>query len=100
MLQKPVKVSFHASVQSGTPSQYLHVPLPFNGVSVIKYFKASGEIYTWGHNGYSQLGNGNTNQGLIPSLVTSGLQNKKVIQVACGSHHSLALTDDGEVGKI
>ena len=56
----------------------------------------SGEVYTWGHNGYSQLGNGNTNQGLIPSL-TSGLQMKKVIQVSCGSHHSLALTDDGEV---
>lgn len=60
---------------------------------------ASGEVYTWGHNGYSQLGSGNTNQGLIPSLVSSisGLQAKKIIQVACGSHHSLALTDDGEV---
>ncbi|KAJ7392624.1 RCC1 and BTB domain-containing protein 1 [Desmophyllum pertusum] len=57
----------------------------------------TGEVYTWGHNGYSQLGNGNTNQGLIPSLITSGLQMKKVIQVACGSHHSLALTNDGEV---
>lgn len=32
--------------------------------------------------------------------MTSGLQMKKVIQVACGSHHSLALTDDGEVGEI
>ena len=60
----------------------------------------SGEVYTWGHNGYSQLGNGNTNQGLIPSLVTSGFPTKKVIQVACGSHHSLALTDDGEVDLV
>ena len=54
-------------------------------------------MYTWGHNGYSQLGNGNSNQGLIPSPLTSALQMKKVVQVACGSHHSLSLTDDGEV---
>ena len=54
-------------------------------------------MYTWGHNGYSQLGNGNSNQGLIPSPLTSVLQMKKVVQVACGSHHSLSLTDDGEV---
>lgn len=57
----------------------------------------AGEVFTWGHNGYSQLGNGNTNQGLIPSPVTSGLHTKKVFQVACGSHHSLALTVEGEV---
>lgn len=68
-------------------------------VLFIVWVQASGEVYTWGHNGYSQLGSGNTNQGLIPSLVSSisGLQAKKIIQVACGSHHSLALTDDGEV---
>ena len=40
---------------------------------------------------------GNSNQGLIPSPLTSALQMKKVVQVACGSHHSLSLTDDGEV---
>ena len=54
-------------------------------------------MYTWGHNGYSQLGNGNSNQGLIPSPLTSALQLKQVVQVACGSHHSLSLTGDGEV---
>ncbi|KAI4897359.1 hypothetical protein NFI96_017345 [Prochilodus magdalenae] len=55
-----------------------------------------GELYAWGHNGYSQLGNGTTNQGVSPVLVSSNLQNKRVIEVACGSHHSLALTHDGE----
>uniref|UniRef100_A0A8C1B1A9 Regulator of chromosome condensation (RCC1) and BTB (POZ) domain containing protein 1 n=1 Tax=Cyprinus carpio carpio TaxID=630221 RepID=A0A8C1B1A9_CYPCA len=56
-----------------------------------------GELYAWGHNGYSQLGNGTTNQGVSPILVTTNLQNKKVTEVACGSHHSLALTHEGEV---
>ncbi|XP_028278663.1 RCC1 and BTB domain-containing protein 1 isoform X3 [Parambassis ranga] len=56
-----------------------------------------GQMFAWGHNGYSQLGNGNTNQGLAPTLITATLHNKKVTEVACGSHHSMALTHDGEV---
>uniref|UniRef100_A0A3B3SNV1 Regulator of chromosome condensation (RCC1) and BTB (POZ) domain containing protein 1 n=1 Tax=Paramormyrops kingsleyae TaxID=1676925 RepID=A0A3B3SNV1_9TELE len=58
---------------------------------------AGGELFAWGHNGYSQLGNGTTNQGLSPILVTSNLASKEVTEVACGSHHSMALTSDGEV---
>ncbi|TSK17915.1 RCC1 and BTB domain-containing protein 1 [Bagarius yarrelli] len=56
-----------------------------------------GQLYGWGHNGYSQLGNGTTNLEMSPVLVSTNLQNKRVIQVACGSHHSVALTHDGEV---
>ncbi|XP_064832404.1 RCC1 and BTB domain-containing protein 1-like isoform X6 [Oncorhynchus masou masou] len=56
-----------------------------------------GELFAWGHNGYSQLGNGTTNQGVAPVLVSAGLLNKRVTEVACGSHHSLALTNTGEV---
>ncbi|CAL9698480.1 unnamed protein product [Knipowitschia caucasica] len=56
-----------------------------------------GHLYSWGHNGYCQLGNGTTTQGLSPALVTGNLSNKHVVQVSCGSHHSLALTHDGEV---
>ncbi|KAM3861697.1 RCC1 and BTB domain-containing protein 1-like isoform 2-T2 [Diretmus argenteus] len=56
-----------------------------------------GELFAWGHNSYSQLGNGSTNQGVAPVLVSTNLLNKKVTEVACGSHHSMALTDSGEV---
>ncbi|XP_006000619.1 RCC1 and BTB domain-containing protein 1 isoform X1 [Latimeria chalumnae] len=56
-----------------------------------------GDLYAWGHNGYSQLGNGTTNQGLTPVQISANLIMKKVTEVACGSHHSLALTSDGEV---
>uniref|UniRef100_A0A8C5LXT2 BTB domain-containing protein n=1 Tax=Leptobrachium leishanense TaxID=445787 RepID=A0A8C5LXT2_9ANUR len=56
-----------------------------------------GEVYAWGHNGYSQLGNGNTVQGASPMPVSVELMSKKVMQVACGSHHSMALTSEGEV---
>uniref|UniRef100_A0A672IJ87 RCC1 and BTB domain-containing protein 2-like n=1 Tax=Salarias fasciatus TaxID=181472 RepID=A0A672IJ87_SALFA len=58
---------------------------------------AEGEVFAWGHNGYSQLGNGTTNHGLTPALVSTNLLNKRVTEVACGSHHTIALTTDGEV---
>ncbi|KAM9812971.1 RCC1 and BTB domain-containing protein 2-like [Syngnathus typhle] len=58
---------------------------------------SDGEVYAWGHNGYSQLGNGTVNNGLTPALVCTNLKNKKVIEVACGSHHTIALTTEGEV---
>ncbi|KAJ8310354.1 hypothetical protein KUTeg_012219 [Tegillarca granosa] len=58
---------------------------------------ANGEVYSWGHNGYCQLGNGGSSQGLSPTLISTNLQGRKVVKVACGSHHSMALTSDGEV---
>ena len=33
-----------------------------SGPHVLAYTQ-SGELYSWGHNGYCQLGNGTTNQG-------------------------------------
>ncbi|KAK9411007.1 RCC1 and BTB domain-containing protein 1 [Crotalus adamanteus] len=56
-----------------------------------------GEVYAWGHNGYSQLGNGTTNQGVTPIQISTNLLIKKVTEVACGSHHSLALSSDGDI---
>ncbi|XP_018584674.2 RCC1 and BTB domain-containing protein 1-like isoform X1 [Scleropages formosus] len=56
-----------------------------------------GELFAWGHNGYSQLGNGTANQAVSPVLVSANLLTKKVTDVACGSHHSMARTSEGEV---
>lgn len=68
-----------------------------NPLFVCLIYYAEGEVYAWGHNGYSQLGNGTTNHGLIPALVSTNLINKRVTEVACGSHHTIALTTEGEV---
>ena len=67
-----------------------------NGQFTTAYTEA-GELYSWGHNGYCQLGNGSTNQGLTPALIQNSLLGRKVVQVACGSHHSLCLTADGDI---
>lgn len=57
----------------------------------------NGEMYSWGHNGYCQLGNGGSGQGLTPTLINTNLQGKKILRVACGSHHSMALSQEGEI---
>ncbi|ELT97775.1 hypothetical protein CAPTEDRAFT_180059 [Capitella teleta] len=57
----------------------------------------AGEVYSWGHNGYCQLGNGSTNQGPTPTPVTSSLLGKRITAIACGSHHSMALSSEGEI---
>ncbi|KAH9512730.1 RCC1 and BTB domain-containing protein 1 [Bulinus truncatus] len=57
----------------------------------------AGEVFSWGHNGYCQLGNGSSSPGFVPGLVTTNLLNRKVIKIACGSHHTMALLEQGEV---
>lgn len=72
----------------------------YKEVEVLKagiFLFSEGEVFTWGHNAYSQLGVGTTNHGLIPCHISTNLSNKQVVEVACGSYHSLVLTSDGEV---
>ena len=54
-----------------------------------------GEIYIWGSNQVGQSGNG-TNFGTVQALVVKGIPDK-VIQVALGYNHVLALTKGGEI---
>ncbi|XP_048266273.1 RCC1 and BTB domain-containing protein 1 isoform X3 [Bombus terrestris] len=56
-----------------------------------------GKVYSWGYNDYCELGNRSTNEGLTPTLIPSALNNEFVVDIACGGHHSLALTNKGEV---
>ncbi|KAJ0070220.1 hypothetical protein NL108_002540, partial [Boleophthalmus pectinirostris] len=82
-----------------TEGKDTHVVIQTNCVITCEsmFVFVDGELFAWGHNGYSQLGNGTTNQGVSPIVVSANLLNKKVTEVACGSHHSMALTDSGEV---
>lgn len=58
----------------------------------------SGELYSWGHNGYGQLGLGMVgNQLSRPQIIKDTLESCKVTHVACGGHHTLVLTSEGKV---
>lgn len=60
---------------------------------------SDGQVFSWGYNGFGQLGNNSTTSSTAPVIVnTSGeLSGKSVVAVAAGYAHSLALTADGKV---
>ncbi|TKS74835.1 E3 ubiquitin-protein ligase HERC2 [Collichthys lucidus] len=55
-----------------------------------------GHVYTWGKGDNQRLGHGTDEHVRYPKLLDS-LEGKKVVDIAVGSTHCLALTDDGEV---
>lgn len=52
------------------------------------------QVYGWGYNGNGQLGIGSTANQLSPIRI-SNFNGIKVVKLACGYSHVLALTDEG-----
>ena len=52
--------------------------------------------YAWGLNNYGQLGIGGVENTTCPTEIVE-LRAKNIIEIVGGEHHSLALTDEGEV---
>jgi alpha-tubulin suppressor-like RCC1 family protein len=55
--------------------------------------KTDGTLWTWGHNGYVQLGNNTSVNRSTPVTTFAGGTNWK--QVACGNAHTVAIKTDG-----
>lgn len=53
-------------------------------------------LYSWGSSTYGQLGLGNIVQSPYPRLITS-LLDHRIVAIAAGQYHSLALTSTGRV---
>lgn len=56
-----------------------------------------GELFTWGVGYQGRLGHGNKGPALVPTKVGGALTGQRVVDVACGSFHTVALTDRGAV---
>jgi len=63
----------------------------------------NGDVWVWGHNGYGQLGVGNTSNVLVPTKVTA-LNGVNIVDVQLskgyyniGRYHTLFLADDGSL---
>ncbi|CAI4233274.1 unnamed protein product [Auanema sp. JU1783] len=56
-----------------------------------------GSVYSWGHNAFGQLGLGHSLQGTSPTLIAGILKNEKITFISCGGHHSVAISEKGEV---
>ena len=65
---------------------------------------SDGELYSWGHKGYGQLGQGLavTNGHLVrfPHKIEGPLDGVPITKVACGGHHTLALSKEGKVSGL
>ena len=75
------------------------IPGPVISISAGDYHSLalleSGLVFAWGRNNEGQLGNKTNEESPCPQLV-KGIPNK-VVAIAAGSSHSLALLDNGDV---
>ena len=55
------------------------------------------EIYVWGSNAFGELGIGNTTAHQLFPLKCQGKWPGNVVDIKCGSHHTLVLTSNQEV---
>ncbi|XP_065336605.1 uncharacterized protein LOC135937383 [Cloeon dipterum] len=56
-----------------------------------------GTVYSWGENSFGQLGLGTKELAKVPTKISGPLEQTRVVQVACGGDHTLALTSEGKV---
>ena len=61
------------------------------------FVTADGLVYACGLNDEGQLGVGDMEQMLVPTLITGQLQGKTAVYVAAGDHHTLCITGDGSL---
>ncbi|KAG5508156.1 hypothetical protein JKF63_05410 [Porcisia hertigi] len=54
-----------------------------------------GELFTWGVGYQGRLGQGSKAPAYVPTLVRGALEGHRVVDVACGSFHTVALTTTG-----
>ncbi len=56
----------------------------------------NGEVYAWGSNTYGQIGNGSFDKQDVP-IKLNCFYEEFVIDISCGGHHSMGLTNNGHV---
>ncbi|CAN6457249.1 unnamed protein product [Victoria cruziana] len=84
----------------GTPTKVEALPVPVSAVACGGFFTMAltedGQVWSWGGNSNFELGRGARNNDWRPQPIPC-LEGVRIIQVACGGYHSVALTDEGRV---
>lgn len=61
-------------------------------------YNSCGQVWAWGSASKGQLGLGDLSHRSTPTCITS-LNHMGVTKVVCGTHHTAALTIDGQVSS-
>ena len=88
-----VSSSLPVAVTLPTGAVFLSISVGWDHVIALG---SDGAIYTWGANGYGQLGLSDNQKRTVPTKVTLPTT-KSVVAVAAGNCFSMALTSDGSV---
>jgi alpha-tubulin suppressor-like RCC1 family protein len=69
------------------------------GTSFALALDSTGNVHSWGQNIYGQLGNNTTTLSTLPIAVSSfgSLATARIVAIACGQSHSVALDVSGKV---
>jgi len=88
-------------VNQWTPVQVTNLAGSLSAIATGQYHtiaaKSDGTVWTWGYNGYGELGTGNTVDHPTPASISASSGLTGVVAVAAGQYHSLALTSTGFV---
>lgn len=77
--------------QVGSSTDWVYVSA---GVDFSAALKSDGTVWTWGNNGFGQLGNGSTGgSNATPTQVGANTW----LKIACGAHHVVALKNNNKV---
>lgn len=60
------------------------------------YINDKGQVFGWGLNNHGQLGIGNKENTSFPTIIKK-FEGIRIRQMAGGEHHSIAVTEDGQV---
>ncbi|WMV42535.1 hypothetical protein MTR67_035920 [Solanum verrucosum] len=61
---------------------------------------ANGDVYSWGRGTFGRLGTASETDHLFPARInfdSDGDKRVKIVAIAAGAYHSLAVSDDGSV---
>ena len=76
-----------------------NIKLFFSGYSFVLALNCDNQLYGWGNNDWGQLGIGTVNDRneYFKPIIIESLNNKDIVDISCGSLHSLVLTSSGTV---
>lgn len=91
---RQVEPGWFGSTQDDVPERVVYVAAGGHHTAAVT---AGGQLYTWGENGAGQLGHGDLDDRLVPTVVEGFGASKggEVVMVACGAKHTLVVTRNG-----